>query len=56
VLNHGTNAKIGGISAVSYVMEHGEHFFVPGQTIFVQNSVIVEDVTWFCGNEEWVWS
>ncbi len=56
VLNHGTSAKIGGASSVNYVMDEGSHFYLPGQTIFVQNSVIVEDVTWLSGKEEWVWS
>ncbi len=56
VVNHGAGAKIGGTSATSYIQESGPHFFLPGQTIFVQNTVIVEDVTWLPGSQKWVWS
>lgn len=56
MLAHETSAKLGGISAVASFEEEGFHFVVPSQTIFVQRSVIVEDVTLLPGNEPWVWN
>jgi hypothetical protein len=55
IVHTGSSARVGGASAINYLTEEGIHFFLPGQTVFVNNTVIVEDVTWLSGNEEWVW-
>ncbi len=57
VVHTNSSARVGGQSSVNYLTVPGTHFFVPGQTVFVNNSVIVEDVTWLGGanDTDWVW-
>lgn len=55
VVHTGMAARLTGASAVHYVTTPGTHFFIPGQAIFANNSLFVEDVTWLPGSEDWVW-
>ena len=54
MISHETSARLGGTSAVSYILEEGDHFFVPGQTIYVGAGAFVEDMTWFRGTDDYV--